>query len=501
MKLQIIELDPHDDHVSARDKLARVKADRVLLVWPRRGRVLQRRLDLVLLHRKASQRGLQLGLLSHDPQVRDHAARLGIPLFDALDELPENRWRKAREPERPEPRSREAAEDSGGRPQPPPVRAGVATGPRWLRATALTLAALSLLALVAVLLPSATLVVRPESFPHSTELTIELTTGNGPTSMTESTMVVNRLETTVTVSERQETSGLISLPDSSSAGSLLFTNLFDEVVTIPAGTSVRASIAGEPRFLTVEPASLPASRGAQVEVAAKAAEAGRGGNVSAGRIDTVDGPIGLKVSVSNPDPFEGGGEKLAPAVGLRDRQQLRAATLELTQTRGQESLREDLGPSDVLIAGSAQIVEVVNEEYDVETGEVAPSLGLQLTAIVSAFSYRQEDLRNQIQAALEGQPDNLKSQIVPGTLELERLSYQPGEPQAPALRVSVTYRSYRPPPRSILAAVAGQEPAAVASLMEPFAVRLVRLERRPAWFPRMPFVASRIEISYPWEVE
>ncbi len=93
MKVQLLYLDPHDDHVSVRDKLGWVKAPRLLIVWPRHGRVLTRRLDLRLVQRQAARRGSQLGLVSFDPDVRDHAAELGIPVFNSADALPESVWR------------------------------------------------------------------------------------------------------------------------------------------------------------------------------------------------------------------------------------------------------------------------------------------------------------------------------------------------------------------------------------------------------------------------
>ncbi len=93
MKLQIITLDPEDDQVSARDKLAWSKAKRTLLVWPRRGRILTRRLDLALLQRQAKLQQVQLGLVTYDPEVVAHARALGIPVFDSPDHLPETAWK------------------------------------------------------------------------------------------------------------------------------------------------------------------------------------------------------------------------------------------------------------------------------------------------------------------------------------------------------------------------------------------------------------------------
>ena len=96
MKIQIIQLEPEDDHSSARDKLSQVKAPSALLVWPRRGRPLARRLDLELIARHARRRGIALGLVVFDPEIRALAARLGLGVFDSL---PEAAFALALEPE------------------------------------------------------------------------------------------------------------------------------------------------------------------------------------------------------------------------------------------------------------------------------------------------------------------------------------------------------------------------------------------------------------------
>src|SRR4030065_92021 len=61
VKTQLISLDPHDDHASARDKLAWARADRIVLIWPPHGRILTRPLDLTLLLRAARAHGGQVG--------------------------------------------------------------------------------------------------------------------------------------------------------------------------------------------------------------------------------------------------------------------------------------------------------------------------------------------------------------------------------------------------------------------------------------------------------
>jgi hypothetical protein len=92
VKTQIVNIDPHDDYGSIRDKLLWTKALRVILVWPGRGDVLTSHLDLVLLKRLGQQENIALGFLTFDPRVIAHAIDLSIPVFENLENIPESSW-------------------------------------------------------------------------------------------------------------------------------------------------------------------------------------------------------------------------------------------------------------------------------------------------------------------------------------------------------------------------------------------------------------------------
>jgi hypothetical protein len=68
----------------------------VLLIWPEEGKVLPRKLDLVLIQREAMRRGIQLALVTHDPQVVKHADELNISTFETIGSSERARWRRGR---------------------------------------------------------------------------------------------------------------------------------------------------------------------------------------------------------------------------------------------------------------------------------------------------------------------------------------------------------------------------------------------------------------------
>src|SRR5574338_373405 len=96
MKTFIVQLETHDDVISARDKISWAKARRVLLVWPRKGSVLERPVDLLVLARHAKQNGAQMAVVTRSPKVKTYAAELGIPVFSSAAQAQGVVWRRPR---------------------------------------------------------------------------------------------------------------------------------------------------------------------------------------------------------------------------------------------------------------------------------------------------------------------------------------------------------------------------------------------------------------------
>src|SRR3990172_2255892 len=162
MKLQLIHLDPEDDQISAREKLSWARASRAVLVWPRRGRVLTRRLDLVLLQRQAQRQAVELGLVTYDPTVRQLAQELGLPTFDSPDHLPESGWQTGRTPTPPAWPTRKPVQEvqrlAEQIPTPAPTLLSLSSA---ARAVSAGLAAFCSLAVAASILPSAEITLAP----------------------------------------------------------------------------------------------------------------------------------------------------------------------------------------------------------------------------------------------------------------------------------------------------------------------------------------------------
>ncbi|MCZ6529051.1 MAG: hypothetical protein O6949_01795, partial [Chloroflexi bacterium] len=167
MKVHIINLEPEDDHASARDKISWARAPKVVLVWPRRGRPLGRRLDLAVVQRHARQLGLELGLVTFDPVVITHAEWLNIPVFDSLEKLPPGTWTEASVTAIPRRERRSLAELREARDPDSSLQLGERD--RWI---AVGISILAVVALAISILPSAEIIVVPVGIPIEENLSI-----------------------------------------------------------------------------------------------------------------------------------------------------------------------------------------------------------------------------------------------------------------------------------------------------------------------------------------
>jgi hypothetical protein len=502
VKLQIVHLEPHDDRVSARDKLRAVKADRALLVWPRHGTILQSRVDLALLQREAESNGVQLGLLTHDPRVRDHARHQRIPLFDNLDRLPEKRWQRAGVPqqiERPadEPQARAAPDELPG-PSQPSARPGPPQP--WLRWTAAGLAFLALALLSGALVPSATIVLAVGQTQQSRILRLGLEPAMPPSEPSETALTADQVRATVSASDRRSATGRQSVPTNTAHGTLLFVNLTRERINIPAGTSVRVSSDPSVYYQTVEPASLPADEGAQVQVAAAASVPGIEGNAEAESIDAVDGPIGLNITVSNPEAFEGGSESRQPTVRQSDLDSLRRSVLGELELQAAAQLTAQLSEGERLATASVTIDRVLSEAYDAGAGDLAASVGLSMEAEASGLVYHVEDLEKAARQMTEGTLTK-GWQVVTGSVRLTRIRSLVRPDGNLQIEMTVQWRLARSfDPARVARLVAGltidDAQQRIDSISE---MELSAVEIWPKWLRRLPWIPVRISIKPNWE--
>ncbi len=492
MKVQVIQLEPEDDHASTRDRLSWARAEKAVLVWPRTGRPLARRLELALVQRHARRLGIELALISFDPEVVVNAARIGLPIFDSLEQLPAGDWqvepaRRINLAHRP---PDELEERRQARDRITPITS-VRLDERG-RIVAAACAGLAMLAVAVAVLPGAEIRLQPGAgeLNRSIELTLdpELQSLNGSGRLPASSHTIQ-----VTDQLQAETTGLSRAPASAATGEVEFTSLTTDPLVIPSGTGLRA---GEVRFLTIEQAELEDE---PVSVPVVAAEAGRAGNVAAEQIDSVEGSLGFLVRVTNPLPTRGGRDVSAGAVSEDDRQRLRDALLDKLLAEASSEISASLGSTRTLAPGTVQLIQVIEQQFNRQAGDLADSLGLRMTVEVEALSFDNQ----QAEALLEGQLADLVPEgrfVVPGSLD-----FSPTEADTATAANRVRFRVHAAEARLLdLGAVRrtarGANAATIADVLktrfrlaEPAAVDL-----RPSWLPWMPLLEMRIGVDWSW---
>lgn len=492
MKIQIIYLDPHDDYGTARDKLNWAKAPRVVLVWPGRGSVLARQLDLVLLQRYASNHGTAVGLVTHDPEVRDHADALGIPVFDTLDHVSEGAWFT-----RSRPRAKRTNEKSKIERPTPSHRETSASNTRLMRVGILVMTLFILLLFIATLIPTADVYLTPvEELPSFIlEQQIDFSSSANPLdtgALRQETVIVEG-------NLRGPTSGLVEIPIGFAEGEVVFSNQTDGTVTVPAGTILLTEDGSGLQFVTLGSIEIGSEEGAEETVKVRAALPGSGSNVGGENIQLVDGKLAELVSVRNPEEFTGGTEESHSAVTSSDLIELRdALTRELLQ-QAEEILSSELSATEELLPDSWRTVRIMNDVASDAVGDAVDTTSIEMSFEASVIIMDKQKIERVIlDESASHIPDGHVS--IPGTQEIITITSEfDSENGKQIISIQVEQRS-RPlwDPGEIIALIK-LKPVDNAEniLVTQYDLEQVpQIISKPAWLPILPWLDLAYEIHY-----
>jgi hypothetical protein len=500
MKVQIIYLDIHDDNISARDKLNWAQTPRVAMVWPKQGKVLSSRLDLALLHHHAKQLGRQIALVTQDPDVQRGARDLGVPCAASLSDLPEDHWPSPGPPVTPLPRGKAELWTQPRHLAPgPSLPASVVPAIDGLHWFAFGSAILAVLMLTATLLPSASIVVAPETAPALMEMELQLQPEACPPGIVTcvpATQVGVRMQGEL----RLPTSGRVPLPKSRAQGEVVFVNQTDEPLDIPAGTGVRSSSDPALRFETTEALHLEGEVGASAGIGVIAVDPGSRSNLPVAAIDAVEGPLGLRVSVSNPVPTTGGDESFYAGVTSQDILRLREGLREQLVQQARVTIEASLAPADRLADDSLRIGEIFEEVLDQAAGEASETVSGTLDARITALTYNQADLTAAAYQFARAQLGDSR-QIASGSMELAQIGDLQLQANGSAwLSARARFSTFQSmDPEALGRSIRGKPSQHTGEILaRDHDLTLRRLELFPRWFPWIPWLPSRIDFTFEW---
>jgi hypothetical protein len=417
VKTQIIQLEPYDDIYSVKDKIGWNQAPRILLIQPAREQILTRQLDLTLLKRHCTELGAQLAFVARGQDFRVRAEQLGIPVYTSRREAEQSHWRVKKRRQRRtgnnlgEPlsaaKTRQLSQKASQHPTAWELetlrRSAHPEKPTWFvhptaRLIAFTLGVLSVLAIAAVLLPSARLHLKPETRTETVTVSVMASPEHDDVDISGAVPAPWKA-ITVEGGKSITTTGSISLPDESASGRVTFTNLTNEEITLPRGSIVTTLDEQPIRFATNTSATIPPN--ASITIAIQAIEPGVEGNVPAESIVAIEGPIGLNLSVTNKEATSGGTRRLVPAPNVGDYERLYKDLYETLSASALEEIQATLDPSDLLISEEAHLVEVLEERYTPAEPAPADQLSLTLRVAFRALTVDERSLYELGRAALE----------------------------------------------------------------------------------------------------
>ncbi len=365
----------------------------------------------------------------------------------------------------------------------------------------LSLSAGMLYALSSVI-PSATIIVTPVSEPL--QLRVPLTALQDAVVDSEAGVVPARvLSAQVSGEGRMPTTGRSMEPATKARGQVVVINRTARLLTMPAGTIVSTATGYNVRFATL--AEAPLAPNARATVPIEAMLPGLDGNVRAGTITQVEGPLALSVLVANDGPASGGTLARVGVVTEDDKTNLQAQLFEQLKKTAYERIAERIGPGTFVPAESVSYL-ALSPTFTPFVGEVSPELTLNMTVQAVGLSV---DTAAAQQIAMQRLQD-----AMPGGTRLisDTVRFFPGSVSVPdekRIQFDMTAQGVllrgidRDAVRS--AAVGLSPEQATKVLMERFQLaRAPEIHLGPDWLPyvvpvNLPILSWRIRVDVDWD--
>lgn len=383
MKTTIIKVDLSDDIQSIRDRIAWSNSQRVLLIIPRKKVAFPDERGLVLLFRAAEANGAQLGLVTGQPNRREFARRIGVSVFHSVAQAEREVWVEPPQPIYIPPRV--AAESITEMRKKVPAESKGFTPARISKSTVIIASAIIFLVVILLILPSATLVIYPETQLQEQVVEIHAVTTAGQNSLS-GIISAQKRTFTLTGEMSAQSSGSVAVGKTRAIGEVLVTNLTNQEIVLPEGTGFSTGAPDQQKFISTQEVIIP-GRGYAVTIPIKAVLAGEVGNVAAGEIVLIEGPAGSSLRVTNDTPTSGGSSVNLPAPSEEDFDRLTAQLLDDLSGRALEQSMFNSAVDRKPILESLMLDELIASDRGNPAGEPADTLSLNITAQFSVLYY------------------------------------------------------------------------------------------------------------------
>lgn len=495
MKTTVIQLEPHDNIVSARDKMAWCRSGRILLVFPDSARILGHKIDLVLLYRSSQKLGAQLAIVSDDPDIQINAREIGIPVFVSPSVAQKSPWRRTRFRRKIFDKKETSAKLSELQAKAKILGSKYLQSPK-IRMAVFVFAILAVLFLAWFFIPSAKIIL-PVVQKKQT-LNIPVWASPALLAINPSGGIPATVSSAIVETQGQaSSSGTILVADMPASATVKFTNLTPTVVNVPVGTILLTFSSQSVRFKVLQSVSVPAGSGQTINASVQAVKAGSEGNVAAGAINAFEGSLGLRLVVTNPEAAHGGTDRTAHTPTLSDYIALEDKLEgQLSQAALQE-IQAKLSPGEKIISGSLKFSTIVQEKREPEVGSPGDSLKLTLRAEFRAWHIQNNDVARIAEIALNANLEPGMEEVGGSfsTVDLDQPQFQ-NDVARWNIQTSRDIQRIWDKERIVSAVLSQRPDQAVQILVNQLGLeKNPQIEMQPAWWPFMPALLFRIDVS------
>jgi hypothetical protein len=276
-----------------------------------------------------------------------------------------------------------------------------------------------------------------------------------------------------------------------------FSNITGNKVDLPVGLVVATTSDPVIRFLTVNPATVPAGSGQTVDVAVKAVLPGNYGNIPPGQIQIIEGPLGLELSVQNIEPMQGGSDLNVPMPVESDYNQLSQRLNQNLQKVALDKIKATLITGQSVIPASLTKKNVIKETREPPEGKPADRLKLTMQIEFTAWTYSDENVQSAVRVALDANRPS-DQVVVPDSLFITPLGDPALTLDTARWQVQAVQKVHPVwSPESVTRLITGKKTDLAKSiLLKQFKLTApAQIMISPSWWPYLPFLPFRIQVE------
>ena len=406
MKTTLIQIDPHDDLISIKDKMTWAKSQRILLFFPKGYPLDQSSLTVKLIRRYAEANGTQVGIITKNHIMREIASEQDITCFTSAPQAEKKTW--------PQPKQLIPTRQFQGLEKIIEIKKVVNGTPKSKRIINLqkiiTYSILLILSLAGlmVIFPSATITIYPETSKQEISYQVFADPGSNGINI-RGILPAAKLSISVSGDLAADSTGKIIIPKTKATGEIEIRNLTDKALVLPRGTIVSTIGSTAIEFYLTADVTLPSSSDSIKTVAIEAVNAGETGNVGSNQITKAAG-LEQSILIANSKATSGGTQQSFSTPSESDYAKLENSLRTELISKCKSGFTSEVSENRTLLEKSIVIDKVITRTQTPKVGEPSERAILSLEVSCSALVVNQND-QNQLAKLLLDQ--EIPNQMIP----------------------------------------------------------------------------------------